>query len=75
MIQVQDVFSASVRSGCVLCKCSRPGAPLQLQLGEFVSAVNPSSMQLSVIHWEGYGAVTVRVTNTNCECELWMHCS
>jgi hypothetical protein len=35
----------------------RPVAPLQLQHGEFVSAANAGSMQLSVTHGEGFGAV------------------
>jgi hypothetical protein len=42
-----------------------------LQEGEFVSAINAGSMQLSVTRGEEFGAVTV--TNINCECELWMH--
>jgi hypothetical protein len=54
MIRVQDVFPA-----CVLDyqRRRRPVAPLQLQHGEFVSAANAGSMQLSVTHGEGFGAV------------------
>jgi len=35
----------------------RPGAPHQLQQGEFVSAANAGSVQLSVTRGEGFGVV------------------